>query len=580
LRQVPGVNLDDRLRQVPGFTLFRRSSSLVANPTTQGVSLRGTGSSGASRSLVLWDGVPMNDPFGGWVYWTRFPPEQIERVEVVRGASTSVFGDRAMGGAISILSREPEVRTGRISYEGGNRNTHELSGGGSHVFGRYAASGHVRAFSTDGYFIVPESVRGAVDTQAGVEFVAGNARFDVLGARHRLFVKADVVAERRENGTILQRNSTSLGTLSSTYSWQAANDGLTLIGYHTREEFRASFSAIGAGRATERLTFRQVVPSEATGAAAYWSHNSSRLKVLAGADAERVEGYSTDRLEPTGFRVGGGSRFQRGTFAQLNAGTSGARVFLGARYHFTGGDDRFFSPSAGFAMGRGRMRFRGSGYRSFRLPTLNELYREFRVGNAVTLPNEALRPETLTGGEMGLDFVGEQTRISATLFRNSIDRIITNVTLSTGATITRQRRNAAAALAQGFEASVRRTWRDWRGEAAYLFVDSRFENGPRVPQVPKHQGSAQLTYSRGRTFASAGVRSFSYQFEDDLNVFVLGGFASAQVAVRQGLGRGLSATLAIENVLDRQYYVGFSPTPLIGAPRLWRAGLRWDGRLW
>lgn len=80
LAQTPGVNIDDRLREVPGFSLFRRTSSVVANPTTQGVSLRGIGSSGASRSLVLWDGVPMNDPFGGWVYWTRFPPEDLRRV--------------------------------------------------------------------------------------------------------------------------------------------------------------------------------------------------------------------------------------------------------------------------------------------------------------------------------------------------------------------------------------------------------------------------------------------------------------------------------------------------------------------
>src|SRR3712207_3162165 len=86
IAQQPGINLDDRLRALPGFTLFRRSSSLVANPTTQGVSLRGLGSSGASRTLVLWDGVPINDPFGGWVYWTRVAPWEMERIEVTRGA--------------------------------------------------------------------------------------------------------------------------------------------------------------------------------------------------------------------------------------------------------------------------------------------------------------------------------------------------------------------------------------------------------------------------------------------------------------------------------------------------------------
>ncbi|MEO6193359.1 MAG: TonB-dependent receptor plug domain-containing protein, partial [Thermoanaerobaculia bacterium] len=71
LDRSPGLTLDEQLRQIPGFSLLRRSSSLTAHPTSQGVSLRGLGPSGASRTLVLFDGVPLNDPFGGWVYWNR-----------------------------------------------------------------------------------------------------------------------------------------------------------------------------------------------------------------------------------------------------------------------------------------------------------------------------------------------------------------------------------------------------------------------------------------------------------------------------------------------------------------------------
>src|SRR4051812_6326643 len=118
IREQPGINIDDRLRAIPGFTLFRRTSSIAANPTTQGVSLRGLGSSGASRSLVLWDGIPVNDPFGGWVYWTRIAPDELERVELSRGAATSVFGDRAMSGAISLFSRPAERMHLVGAYEG------------------------------------------------------------------------------------------------------------------------------------------------------------------------------------------------------------------------------------------------------------------------------------------------------------------------------------------------------------------------------------------------------------------------------------------------------------------------------
>src|SRR4029078_13297747 len=96
--------LDDVLRQVPGFSLFRRSGSLTANPTAQGVSLRGVGASGASRALVLLDGVPLNSPFGGWVYWTRVPRVNIENVSVQNGASSSLYGSGALGGVVNITS--------------------------------------------------------------------------------------------------------------------------------------------------------------------------------------------------------------------------------------------------------------------------------------------------------------------------------------------------------------------------------------------------------------------------------------------------------------------------------------------
>src|SRR5687768_17877064 len=83
----PAATLDDALRAVPGFSLFRRSSSRVANPTTQGVTLRGLAASGASRALVLADDVPLNDPFGGWVYWNRVPSAALSEVSVARGAA-------------------------------------------------------------------------------------------------------------------------------------------------------------------------------------------------------------------------------------------------------------------------------------------------------------------------------------------------------------------------------------------------------------------------------------------------------------------------------------------------------------
>src|SRR5690242_13839088 len=115
--------LDDALRQVAGFTLFRRTGSRVANPTAQGVSLRGVGASGASRALVLEDGIPLNDPFGGWVYWDRVPREAVGRLEVVRGGVSDLYGSQAMGGVINVLTRKATTSEFSLDTSYGNENT-------------------------------------------------------------------------------------------------------------------------------------------------------------------------------------------------------------------------------------------------------------------------------------------------------------------------------------------------------------------------------------------------------------------------------------------------------------------------
>jgi outer membrane receptor protein involved in Fe transport len=249
------------------------------------------------------------------------------------------------------------------------------------------------------------------------------------------------------------------------------------------------------------------------------------------------------------------------------------------RHSFAGEDNRFLSPSAGVVLGRRRLRARASVYRAFRAPTLNELYREFRVGNAVTQPNPNLRPETAFGVEAGADWIGESSNLRVTAYRITLDNLVTNVTRSvTPSLIVRQRDNAAEAVSRGFEAEFRQRYRDFTAQFAYLFVESVYATRLRVPQVPKHQGSAQLVYQRGDTVASVGMRAFKYQFDDDLNTFRLGGYATVQMGARRRLVKSLSAEATLENALDRTFYVAATPTFGIGAPRLWRLGLRWDGR--
>jgi outer membrane cobalamin receptor len=161
------LTLDDVLREVPGFSLFRRSGGLTANPTSQGVSLRGVGANGASRALVLLDGVPLNSPFGGWVYWNRLPRVSVEDVHVNNSATSDLYGSGALGGVINVNSRTSPATFLDFEASGGNEVTGATSFSGGKQFGAWGLGFSGQALHTDGYVLVPADQRGPVDTPAG-----------------------------------------------------------------------------------------------------------------------------------------------------------------------------------------------------------------------------------------------------------------------------------------------------------------------------------------------------------------------------------------------------------------------------
>ena len=173
--------VDDLLRQVPGFSLFRRSSSLVTHPTSQGLSLRGIGPSGTSRALVLIDGVPVNDPFGGWVYWGRMPMLGIDQIEVVRGGGSSVWGNYALGGVVQVINRRPTERALFFDASYGNHETMNFDLLLNEAAGSFRISLEGNYFSTDGYDVVKAARRGSIDIEADSFFVSGCYYYEERG---------------------------------------------------------------------------------------------------------------------------------------------------------------------------------------------------------------------------------------------------------------------------------------------------------------------------------------------------------------------------------------------------------------
>lgn len=614
------LTIDDALRQVPGFSLFRRSGSRTANPTSQGVSLRGVGPSGASRALVLSDGIPINDPFGGWVFWGRVPREAINRIEVVQGGASSLYGTDALGGVINLITREPQ--SAALSFEAsyGNQQTPDVSffTGGS-LF-QWAARLSAEALHTDGYVLVDDAERGRVDTRAGAEHTTLDLTLErLISDKGRIFVRGSLFDESRENGTPLQTNNTYIRQVSFGSDFQSARAGL----FNTRafaltETYNQDFSSIAADRNSEALTRSQRVPAQEVGFTTQWSRAVGSFQTLvAGVDFREVRGASDELGFTAGkltLAIGSGGRERTvGLFAEdIIRITPRWLLTLGVRGdHWRNYDalsssrplpaqtpvtvtkfpertENAFSPRVSLMHKlTENVSLMVSGYRSFRAPTLNELYRSFRVGNVLTQANVNLRAERLTGGEAGISAAAfdKKLNIRGTFFWSEIVRPIANVTLSsTPALITRQRQNLGRTRSRGvdIEAEARLTG-TVSVSGGYQFLDATVLKFPAntslegllIPQVPRHLLTFQARYSNPRvmTFAIQG-RAGSTQFDDDQNVFALDPYFSLDALASRSLGKGVEVFGAFENLTGQRYDIGRTPIRTIGPPLLARIGLR------
>ena len=626
LSTTAALTLDGALRQVPGFTLFRRTGSRVANPTTQGVSLRGTGASGAGRALVLEDGIPLNDPFGGWVYWDRVPREAVSRVEVVRGGASDLYGSDAMGGVINFVTRQPTTTALSLESSYGNENTPDGSLWLGLQHGPWSVALDGEGFSTDGYILVDPAERGAADTPAGSEHEGADFMLErKIGGRGRVFAKTTCLREIRTNGTPLTYNRTHLRQLAIGADWLSPTAGaFSFRGYGGPQVFDQTFSAVAADRNSESLVRSQRVPAQQTGVGLQWTRPlGSRQTLVAGFDGQEVRGAS-DELGFFGGRMtsvlgAGGRQRNAGFFGEdILRLTSRWQITLAGRFddwrnydalstsrslsaggratvtNFPERTETAFSPRLGMLYRlTNHVSLTGSAYRAFRAPTLNELYRGFRVGNVVTNPNSELRAERLTGAEAGAEFNALHDRVTGrgTFFWSDVTDPIANVTLNvTPSLITRQRQNLGRTRSRGFDLDATLHLTHTLGlTAGYEFVNAMVFSfsadpalvGLEIPEVPRNVFTFQTTYSNpsagswwGRATVGIQGRFVGKQYDDDQNQLPLGTFFVTDALVSYPLGHGLEAFAAAENIFNQSYAVAATPVLNLGAPRLFRVGFR------
>ena len=590
LAALPAMVLDDQLRSIPGFSLFRRSSSRVTNPTAQGVTLRGLSGSGASRTLVMADGVPLNDPFGGWIYWDRVPAAAIDRVEVARGAVSDVHGSDAMGGAIRI---ETATSGGRFIAEGGQHGTARASGFAGRRWQQWEASGALERSTTDGYVTVAPESRGPIDVPATSRSTTGYAHAGSSMHAVQLQMRVGYFTERRGNGTPFQTNATIARTGSASARGSFSGGGWDGRVFHLSQDYDQTFSAVLAGRAAERPSSTQHVDSTATGAVFDWVRPIRTGGIFISGSARRVSARLLDqplpgpttlpsRARQTSSAIVAQTIFVPTTRVTVSAGLRG-EVWTSRRLDASDDEmEGFLAPRAAVTFrANDRWSVRGALQSGYRTPTINELYRDFRVGNVLTRANSGLSPEGSLGLEGSALLTRQRLSARITGFWTRMNDAIVNVTIAPDANpILRQRQNAGRIRATGAEIETDvRLNRLVAIAISAAVIDSVFTDGVeldglRVPQVPRLHASSGVRATWSAVALSADWRYIGRQFDDDRNQFALEPSSMVDGRFAWRVRRGVELFLAVENAFDEEQDVGRTPLRTIGLPRTFRSGIR------
>ena len=616
LAQAAPITLDGQMRLIPGVETFRRSSSLVANPSSQGMSLRGLGSTSASRTLVTQDDVPLNDAFGGWIHWEELPELSIRSVELVRGGASDLYGSSAIGGVINVLP----VRTGsdfaELKTDFGSENTYDDSLLLEGHRGRWSALATGGALGTDGFITLTPAARGAIDTPSDVHAQNGLVLLDHRQGSLRLFLRGSGLNEARNNGTIAQVNSTRLWRFATGSDWNPAGgwlDGSSLVfrAYGSNEHYRQTFSttSIAVGCASpvsapqnfECLNRIARTPNDEMGLVLHWSRPlTPGLLFVLGADSHDVRAgdyettYAKSGALASTIDLSDRQR-QTGAYAELlfthKAWTisSSGRVdwfsnfdgnqLLPAQNALPRISQRVFDPRLGISRKLGsRFAISGTGFRAFRAPTPNELYRSTQVGSLLTYSNNYLLSERATGWETGIAMEQRWGTLRTSYFWTQVNRPITALTLTP---TTLMRENLGQIESRGISTDLELQPMRWLTvQGGYQFTSATVTKGTGdapagnwIPQVAHNMATAQL---RGFTHRigtlSLQGRMSGHQFDDDANTYLLHGYFKLDAYASHDLGKRIEFFASGENLLNRAIEVGRTPTLTLGTPRTARFG--------
>lgn len=603
--------IEDVLANVAGFQQFRRSDSRSSNPSAQGVTLRALGGNATSRALVLLDGVPVADPFFGYIPLSSIAPETLSRIRVTRGGGSGPFGAGALAGTIELESAGPQTIGGvsasllandREETEASAVVAQQLGAGFGVVSGRWDRGQGF--FTTPDDQRVPASARAAFDSwQVGVRGVAPLSPDVELQARVSLF--DDDRTLRFDGATSHHEGQDASLRVVGRGDW--AFDALAYV-----QARNFSNVVISSSRFTRVLDQRNTPSTGIGGKFELRPPIAEGHDVRVGIDYRRADGelqeeaYSAFSGNLTERRRAGGTNANLGLFVEDDWSIGPLVITGGLRADRTSISDGFYrAVDAGGALvseeiapdrsdwalswragasfyATRRLDLRAAAYTGLRLPTLNELYRPFVVFPVVTQANAALENERLEGFEFGINWqpVNEAV-LSITAFDNKVKNAIANVTLAPNL---RQRQNLPAINAQGIEGSLAVVLGTVRLDASVAYTDATIAgegasitlDGNRPPQTPEFAASATLAWEPRDGWRLAGtLRHVSSQFEDDQQTDVLPAATTVNLFAQIPLAGRFSVVARAENLFDETIVTRNAGGSIdLGTPRTIWLGVR------
>lgn len=605
-----GHEVDDLLRTVPGIQPATLSSR-YNHPTAQSISMNGLGS---RRALVLLDGVPLNDGFGGWINWGTIPND-IERVEVVPGGASNLYGTWAMGGVIQVITKAARAGSGfTFDSQAGTLSTYQQALNARYGTDHFRFTLGYRWFHTNGVIPVPEYQRGPVDrtNDSRHELFNGTLAW-VPSSSTTIDLSGSLFREDRTFGTSLSTASRTIGNVALGFRSDQGRAGLwdaKLFGqWQTFRNLTSQVIPSPLDRLSEFQNGSQTIPSNDFGGSLQWTGRLFRAdRLVLGTDARTIiaqaidEAYSQTAL--LGQTIAKGQQLGWGVFGEWIAPvfdrltvTPSARVDWWKNFNaslasstttttFQDNVIAVVNPKLAVAyIVNERVRTGASVYQGFRAPTINELYRGFSFSGFSFLANNDLRPERLTGAEAKVE--GELLESRSFHWRVSVhyDEVKDQILfVSQGATAA-QRQNVGRAVAAG--GAIDLTYRIdplLSLSAAYAYVDSYISSfpgspdreGKRTPNVSRNQVAIGATLGRPDWIELTIMgRYLSRQYANDLNTQPVADFVVLDASLQHRVRNGLRVFLSGENLTDRQYIATQTgPVKTLGNPMLIMGGVQ------